>query len=95
MFNINEVVAPTRRETLLNVQNILEDERKLQEAAGQCVLLDVTLMLLADNDEELKKRFDHHLSRSELLDDIKHIGNHYRIRKQLQKRRDEYAGLCR
>lgn len=90
-LDISNIVTDTRRGTLINVQNILEDEDKLKEVAGHCVLLDVTLMLLADENTELKEKFNKYVSATELRNDLRHVANGYRVR----KRRRELERLYR
>lgn len=80
MAGLKDVDKGTRRGTLIYLQDALEDEEKLKEVAGQNVLVDACLILLAEHNDDLFTRLAKYMSVTELTEDIEHVARSYGIR---------------
>ncbi len=92
MCAVEDVVTfdKTRRELLILLDEILNDDEKLKAYAGKNAYLDCALLLLA-NEECLADKLDSYVSLNDLLNDISHTANGRNIierRKELIRRNE-------
>lgn len=83
----------TRREVLISVFDVLENENKLKELAGKNALLDCALCMAAETDPQYKIVLRKYISPEELKDDIDHIKKHTKIKNNLSKVRERYERI--
>lgn len=75
----------TRREILINLIKILENEEALRYATGSNALLDIALYTVASKDEKLMSNLQRCLNTNDLVNDIEHILQSRQIEKLKQE----------
>lgn len=78
-------LGKTRREILINLIKILENEEALRYATGSNALLDIALYTVASKDEKLMSNLQRCLNTDDLVNDIEHILQSRKIEKLKQE----------
>ena len=78
-------LGKTRREILINLIKLLENEKALRYTTGSNALLDIALYTVASKDEKLMSNLQHCLNTDDLLNDIEHILQSRKIEKLKQE----------
>lgn len=78
-------LGKTRREILINLIKILENEEALRYTTGSNALLDIALYTVASKDEKLMSNLQRCLNTDDLVNDIEHILQSRKIEKLKQE----------